>query len=256
MKPLRKMALDIKQIESGQKNKLSKNYPIELRGLSHNLNTLIETEKQQRERYHNTLADLAHSLKTPLAVIQAELESDRGANDKEVLINEQSKRMQEIITHQLQRAVIATPNQLRNKISVAEPIKKINGALTKVYADKNISIEQEVATNTTFQGDQRDLMEIVGNITDNACKACNRSVEIKAHMNGNKLIIEIHDDGPGIPKEQQAHILKRGQRLDSMTSGQGIGLDVVRDIIISYEGELEIHDSPLGGALFRMVLPG
>jgi two-component system sensor histidine kinase PhoQ len=252
--PLKKLAANIKSIENGTSSRLEGTYPMELNDVGRNLNELIDTEQQQRERYHNTLADLAHSLKTPLAVIKVELETKPGQLS-DAVITEQSLRMEEIITHQLQRAVISSPNTLTDKVSIGECVQKISSALGKVYADKAVSITQDVSTDISVRGDKRDLMEILGNVADNACKACLSTVKISAYSSNNKLHIEIHDDGKGISEELRKAVLERGQRLDTKTSGQGIGLDVVQDIIKSYKGELLIGMSPLGGALFTIILP-
>lgn len=253
--PLSKLAREIKAIENGDQQRLDGNYPVELQGLSRNLNQLIDTEQQQRERYQNTLADLAHSLKTPLAVIKVELES--GKNDaSHSLITEQSLRMEDIITHQLQRAVIAAPNKLSDKIPVSDVVDQLCSALVKVYADKAVNIEQEIEQGCVFRGDKRDLMEILGNITDNACKACHKTVRICGNSDNGQLNLEIHDDGKGISEYLREQVLQRGRRLDSKSSGQGIGLDVVTDIVSSYQGTLAIEQSSLGGALFKLSLPG
>jgi len=252
--PLRRLARDIKAIENGQQQHLKGHYPVELQGLSRNLNALIDTEQQQRERYQNTLADLAHSLKTPLAVIRVELETG-ARDDSHRLIEQQSQRMEDIITHQLQRAVIAAPNTLSERIPVAPVVTQLSTALGKVYAGKAIAIEQQVDAAAHFLGDKRDLMEVLGNIADNACKACQRRVKICADQHQGMLRLQIHDDGDGIDESLRDSVLQRGQRLDQKSPGQGIGLDVVNDIVSSYQGQLSIAQSPLGGALFTLLLP-
>lgn len=252
--PLKKLAANIKSIENGTSHRLEGSYPMELNDVGRNLNELIDTEQQQRERYHNTLADLAHSLKTPLAVIKVELETNPGQLS-DAVIAEQSLRMEEIITHQLKRAVITSSNTFTDKVSIGECVQKISSALSKVYADKAVSLIQNVNTDISIRGDKRDVMEVLGNIADNACKACLSTVKISAYLSKNRLHIEIHDDGPGISTELRKTVLERGQRLDTKTSGQGIGLDIVKDIVNSYKGELLIDKSPLGGALFTIILP-
>ncbi|MDC3332777.1 ATP-binding protein [bacterium] len=253
--PLRRMANEIADIRSGNKAHISSDYPVEIKNLSSNINTLLEVEKKQRERYHNTLSDLAHSLKTPLAVVKTQIESNSDTPTKEHIIREQTERMEDIIKHQLQRAVFNVSNQHHTSIELKPTVEKITGALQKVYADRDILFNTLIEPNTTFKGDERDLMEVLGNIMDNACKACQTAVEIRAQVSDRKLIIEIHDDGQGIISEQRSEIIKRGNRLDTRHQGQGIGLDVATDIIHSYEGDLSIDTSHLGGALFRIELP-
>ena len=259
--PLRQLAVKLKQVESGESSRLEGNYPRELQGITNNLNELLAAEQRQRERYHSTLSDLAHSLKTPLAVIQAELESDSPAIEQP-LIAEQTQRMNEIIKHQLQRAVVTTPYKLGETVAVEPCINRLSNVLTKVYASKNISFMLDINDDAVFKGDQRDLMEVLGNLIDNACKACVNTIKIDAKLSNltdtrdSGLTINIHDDGKGIPVHLRSQLIKRGLRADTRDSGQGIGLDVARDIIESYHGQLTIDESPLGGALFRINFPG
>ncbi|MEE8060049.1 MAG: ATP-binding protein [Pseudomonadales bacterium] len=250
--PLRQLAVKLKQVENGEKSRLEGEYPRELMGITNNLNELLAAEQRQRKRYHATLSDLAHSLKTPLAVIQAELESN---NYDLPLITEQIQHMDEIIKHQLQRAVVTTPYKLGETVNVKEGTERLTSALAKVYASKNISFMLNISDNAQFKGDQRDLIEILGNLLDNACKACVNTVKIDSNNNNNELVINIHDDGEGIPIHLRKQLIKRGLRADNRDSGQGIGLDVAWDIMESYQGHLVIEDSPLGGALFQIKFP-
>ena len=251
-KPLRQLAVKLKQVESGESDHLEGQYPRELRRLTKNLNQLLATEKRQRERYHFTLSDLAHSLKTPLAVIRSELEN--GDKNPDV-IAEQVERMDEIIKHQLQRAVVTAPHQLGEKVNILETTERLTKALSKVYADRYINFALAMADDIYFQGDKRDLTEVMGNLLDNACKHCHTTVKVDAEIDDSHLIIAIHDDGNGIEDAHKQQLMHRGLRADTRHAGQGIGLDVARDIVNSYRGELRIDDSPLGGALFLVKLP-
>tara|TARA_R110000868_G_scaffold245896_2_gene502533 strand:- start:86 stop:1435 length:1350 start_codon:yes stop_codon:yes gene_type:complete len=248
--PLRELARRLKLIEKGVATHIEGEYPLELRRLTKNLNQLITTERKQRERYHATLADLAHSLKTPLAVIQAELELSDKNNQSTSTLMQQASRIDDIIKHQLQRAVVSSPNTLSESVKVATSVEKIKGAFEKIYRDKGVQFSSEISSDSIFKGDQRDLMEVLGNVLDNAYKACNGAVMLKAYVENRYLYIEVHDDGKGVALENRNAILKRGLRADVSGAGQGIGLDVVRDIVGSYKGKVEIAESPLGGAVF------
>ncbi|MEH6556552.1 MAG: ATP-binding protein [Oceanicoccus sp.] len=249
-KPLRQLASNLKLIEDGVKNRIEGNFPVEFYNVTNNLNQLIDSERRQRERYHSTLADLAHSLKTPLAVIHTELNTTHNS-----LITEQVQRMDEIIKHQLQRAVVASPHQLTEAISVEQCVDRLISAMGKVYAGKHLRFDVKIVENTVFKGDQRDLMEVLGNLIDNACKASKSKVDVVANNMTPGLNIEIHDDGSGIPLSSRENLIKRGHRADTRYTGQGIGLDVANDIIESYNGKLEIAQSSLGGALISIRLP-
>lgn len=254
--PLRQLARKLKQVESGEADRLEGNYPLELHAVTHNLNELLVAERRQRERYRATLADLAHSLKTPLAVIRAEL--DGGGEEQALtatLIADQTSRMDEIISHQLQRAVASGPRHLGETVDIEACVERLILALEKVYAEKHIAFILKVPHQAVFKGDERDLIEVMGNLLDNACKACKNSIEVTVQNNKQSLHIAIHDDGDGIPAALRDQLVKRGVRADLRSSGQGIGLDVARDIIQSYGGEMTIAESHLGGALFQISLP-
>lgn len=250
--PLFKLTHEIKEIEAGSLKKTTGNYPIELSPLSENINQLLSAEHNQRERFRTTLADLSHSLKTPLALIQNELNNTHPDKNQ---LQQQLSRMNDIIQHQLQRAVLSHPSQRSESHQLSTVVNDLDEALTKVYRDKHVSLNKSFSQDILFKGDPHDLMEILGNILDNAWKNCTANVRINAVNNHRGLTIEIHDDGIGIPETKRNEVLSRGGRLDSQTPGQGIGLDITQDIVASYGGQLSISDSELGGALFTIFLP-
>ena len=259
--PLRKLTNDLRKLESGDSSQLAGNYPKELRHLVDNLNLLLANEREQRQRYRNTMADLAHSLKTPLAVLKGLENSPSGKSNKDIYqsIDEQVARMDNIVQHQLQRAVLGSQTLQTNWIKLEPYVQSTMQALKKVYAEKPIQVHQHVSNDLNYCGDENDLMDILGNLLDNAFKQCQRQVDFSAWEKSNKLsrylVIQVEDDGPGVPEKSRKEILKRGVRLDSRAAGHGVGLATVITIIEGYRGKLEIDDSYLGGALFRVVLP-
>ncbi len=253
--PLRKMAKDLKAIEEGKSEKLVGNYPDEVKPVTTNLNQLIESERKQRERYRNTLGDLAHSLKTPLAVMRgAELE-EHELYSYQSLVSEQVERMDQIVQYQLSRAVKSQNRPLGKAVKVTPIIERMLSALGKVYRSKGVVSEVELAPELTFYGDERDLMEVLGNIMENAFKYGHSEVHVKGRQKDGELMLQICDDGPGVTPDMRKVILQRGARLDTSIQGQGIGLSVATDIISSYQGEIEVTDSPLGGTCFVIRFP-
>lgn len=266
LSPLRRLATDLKKIESGLAEALDSNYPVELAAVTRNLNLLIQTERKQQQRYRTTLGDLAHSLKTPLAVIQGEMlaspdhELDPMQRAERLqTVQEQLDRMNQIISYQLQRAVRSSSvGTLASQVDIAECVRKISRALEKVYADKAVHIEQQVQAGLNFLGDERDLMELLGNVLDNACKYGRGQVAVKSRVlsiNPPRLELLIEDNGPGIAAEDSDRILQRGVRLDSLAQGQGIGLAVVSDIVQSYGGKITVNAAQAGGAAISILLP-
>ena len=262
LSPLHRMAVDLKKIESGNQDKLEGSYPRELRGVADNLNLLIETERKQQSRYRTTLGDLAHSLKTPLAVIAGILPkiNFNPATDVDQQleqVNNQLERMNQIVTYQLQRAVQSNDaSSLAKQVNVTRAVEKVVDALTKVYAGKAIELHKELDRSVIFNGDERDLMEVLGNVLDNAFKYGSRHIQLRVAKLTDKnrgLEIVVEDDGPGIPDDKQEFVLQRGARADTLVQGQGIGLAVVTDIVSSYGGDISVGRSKLGGARIRIA---
>ena len=260
--PLRRVAEDLTAIEAGQQTELQGQYPKELRGLTDNLNALIRNEREHLERYRNTLGDLAHSLKTPLALLRSEVEGQNTNSDLRSTVQQQVDRMSQIIEYQLQRAATSGRTALVVPVTVSDIVLKVVAALDKVYADKKIRREIHVNEGTYFYGDESDLMELLGNLIDNAYKWCRNHVVISAQQDLSDdrrhagLIIRIDDDGPGIPGEMVDFVTRRGARADKEINGHGIGLAMVRDIMRVYEGRLDIATSSLGGAGVSVTFPG
>ncbi|MBA6262179.1 ATP-binding protein [Colwellia sp. Bg11-12] len=247
LKPLTLLSQELEHIEKGQKKALDANYPLELQPVTQQLNTLLATEENQRKRYRNALADLAHSLKNPLAVIQSQANISASTTEQLQLINK-------IIEHQLKRAQSAGQSSWHLGVEIEQVVNKLIATLAKIYHDKNLSFRVNVAPNAIFKGDEADLMEILGNILDNACKAAKHKIMINVITVDKKLTIEIADDGTGIEASQQAFILSRGGRADTYQAGHGIGLAIVNDLVSSYQGQLTIGNSAiLSGAVFTLV---
>lgn len=252
LQPLRKLAHDLSDLEQGRRAELPERYPEELQPLATNLNQLLDREQKQRERYRNTLGDLAHSLKTPLAVLHQQSTATTPDN---TLLKEQIARMDQLIGYQLQRAVASSPHRLQQKFLLRPLIDKLIATFAKVHFDKQPQFRVAIDSSCECRGDEADLLEVLGNLLDNACKACRQHIAISASYSERWLLIVIEDDGAGIPEHLRTSILQRGQRADTYQPGQGIGLAVVIDILDSYAAELDIGSGALGGARFSMRWP-
>ncbi|MBN1379847.1 MAG: GHKL domain-containing protein [Gammaproteobacteria bacterium] len=251
--PLKTVAEDLTAVEQGEKELLQDNYPYEIRSVTDNLNRVLKTERIQRERYRNTLADLAHSLKTPLAVLRGAL--DQPEDKLRMLLDDQITRMNQIVSHQLQRAVINNQSQPGQRTDLLKLVKRVSDALDKVYRDKAIVLQITAEPDCFFYGAESDLMEVLGNILDNAYKYGNKQVQVKITNKKDILKICIADDGSGIDDSKKEQILQRGARADTAQPGYGIGLSVAVDILSSYKGSLSVNKSKLGGTEFIIILP-
>jgi len=259
LRPVRQVAEELQDIEQGQREQLTADYPRELRLLTENINALIRNNREHLARYRNGLSDLAHSLKTPLALLQSSIDKndEHKADDR---AQSHIDQMAQIIDYQLQRAAMSGRKTLMAPIDVREVARKIIDAMNKVHGDKSVICHLHVDSGVNFSGDQGDLMELLGNLVDNAYKWCRHRVEIHASrgvMEGAReaIVLAVADDGPGIPAQWSDVVIRRGVRGEPQVAGHGIGLAVVHDIVKVYGGSLEISRSSLGGAEIRIQLP-
>jgi len=248
-KPIRKLTKELQGVESGEYQQLKAKYPSEIAPVVEQLNSLLINEQQQRQRHRNALSDLAHSLKTPLAVIQSE------ANLSEKIV-QQTQLINQSIEHQLKRAQSAAGDSWRQRVNIAEIVAKLMDAMSKIYHDKDLNYESNVDSEIGFKGDQQDLMEIIGNLLDNACKAANQTVIFSAIVDNEWIRLQVEDDGCGLENSKLEELLQRGTRADTYSQGHGVGLAIVKDLVESYRGQLDISNSErVYGACFTIHLP-
>ncbi|MDM4771688.1 ATP-binding protein [Solimonas sp. SE-A11] len=253
--PLLRLGRELQEIEAGMQDEIAGHYPDEIRPLTHDLNAMIVNERNQQLRYRNALGDLAHTLKTPLAVLSG-MSQERGfASPQREQLQEQVTRMQRIVDHQLRRAAAAGTRTLSKPLRVRPLIEKISGALTKVYADKNPHFDLQLTPNLKLRADQGDLYELIGNLLDNAVKYGNGQVRVSSRLADNRCSLVVEDNGPGFPENPEL-LLQRGVRADDQTPGQGIGLAAVSELVKAYEGQLDLGRSEaLGGGKVTATLP-
>lgn len=258
LRSLRQMSVELDEVESGAREGLSAEHPRELLRLTRSLNRLLSSEREQRGRYRDSLGDLAHSLKTPLAVLQGVSEdlAQRPADrDQAWVLQSQIERMSQQIDYQLQRASLRKSGLVRHQVQLRPVLDSLCGTLSKVYRDKTVAVSFAMATDARVPMEQGALLELLGNLLENAWRLCLGQVRISLHTDAGVLELCVEDDGPGVPADQRERILQRGERLDRQYPGQGIGLAVVKDIIDSYDARLTLEDSPLGGAAFHIRFP-
>jgi two-component system sensor histidine kinase PhoQ len=254
LRPLRHVSRELSAIESGEQDRLQSNYPDEIKRLTDNINTLLQQERARQTRYRNALADLAHSLKTPLAVLRGTLGKPEVPA---ATVDEQVTRMGHIVERQLLRAVTTGVTSASTLVAIRPLAERVLTSLGKVYRDKPVSVRNEIDDELRFRGDEADLMELLGNLLDNAYKWCRQAVRIEGRQENGRLILSVHDDGPGIDADKIGQLPKRGGRADETMPGHGIGLAVVMDILKTYQGRIHFGRSQLlGGAVVTLELPG
>lgn len=259
LRPLRRLRYQLDDIEAGKREQLDENVPSEIHRLTRSLNRLLTTERLQRERYQDTLGDLAHSLKTPLTVLQNTLdeikEKGNGVSQQLAVMQAQIERMGQQIGYQLQRATQRKGALIGKQISLRPLIDSLTNTLNKVYADKQLVVKIELPDDLKLHAEEAALLELFGNLLENAYRLCITTIRISSILTDKEVLVKVEDDGPGIPTNKRQTVLQRGVRGDSLNPGQGIGLAVVQDILEGYNGYLEISDSELGGACFYIHFP-
>ncbi|MEJ0040090.1 MAG: ATP-binding protein [Gammaproteobacteria bacterium] len=257
--PVRRLEAEINAVEAGTREALGDGYPRELSGVATNLNTLLIGERNRLARYRDSLGNLAHGLKTPLAIMRTTMQGIPPEQAR--VIGGEIDRMTGIVDHQLQRAASGGALLGQAPIELQPLLTELRVAMLKVYWRKDLSISLVVQPNAQFVGDGADLTELLGNLCDNACKWCKERVRVEAAIDPaaepkQRLRIVIEDDGPGISEADRARVLERGVRADEKVPGHGLGLAMVRETIDLYGGRLAIEQSSLGGARISLALPG
>ncbi len=256
LRSLRRLSRELDDVESGVRDGLSREHPRELLRLTGSLNRLLRSEREQRQRYRDSLDDLAHSLKTPLAVLQGvgeSLQQRSGEREQARVLQSQIERMSQQIDYQLQRASLRKSGLVRHSVLLRPLLESLCSTLAKVYRDKRVDVTLQLPDAAQVPMEQGALLELLGNLLENAYRLSLGQVRVSLEQAPGQLTLCIEDDGPGVPADQRERILERGERLDSQHPGQGIGLAVVKDIVDSYDAELSLGDSPLGGAAFRIT---
>ncbi|MCL1065480.1 ATP-binding protein [Shewanella olleyana] len=257
LRPMGRLKSELQAIGEGKKESLSNGYPHELEGVTQALNQLLTQSSEQQERYQNAMNDLAHSLKTRLAAVHAitddKLLSKADASEK---IMQQVGQMDQLVKYQLKRALVGRQGLVHEQTSVAPMVEQLSQMLFKIYREKGVRFSTNIEPKVSFPINKGDLMELCGNLMENAFRLSISEVIISAHIDqdGNAVLI-VEDDGPGVEDALKERIIQRGVRADTQSPGQGIGLAVCNEIVSSYHGLLSITESHLQGAKFTIKIP-
>lgn len=251
---LRDRVVDVRE---GRASSVKGRYPKEIKPLADELNSLIGHNRDVVEYARTHVGNLAHALKTPLAVLANET---RNKDTKLAsIVTRQSDIMSKQVDHHLRRARAAARGQsIGEKTPVTDTVNSLVRTLGRIYRDKDLDFQVDMQDGLIFRGEKRDLEEMAGNLLDNACKWTKSKVEITVEIDtatAAKIRITIDDDGPGMAANQYQNVLKRGTRLDETTPGTGFGLSIVNDLAKAYNGSLTLDKSPLGGLRTVLVIP-
>ncbi len=257
--PLKRMRDVLYEIRAGRVARMEGRFAVEIEPLADELNALLDHSSAIIERARTQAGNLAHALKTPLAVISNEADRLGASSEAGRVINQHCKIMMEQISRNLSRArAVGAHGMLGVRSEVSGVVDGLRRTLLHIYSSKGIQIAFQGVEGKTFMGEREDLEEMLGNLMDNACKWAKSKVRVKAERDQKKghIYIFVEDDGPGIPEKSLDEVLGRGRRLDETVPGSGLGLPIVRDIAELYGGSLELSRSGMGGLCVRLRLPG
>lgn len=250
--PLLRLSSEVEDVRTGEHSRIIGDFPKEILPVKSEINALLDVNDKILDRAKNQVGDLAHGLKTPIAVIRNETE-----NSNSKLVPQQLDKMQSIVSRYLDRAQLAARTAARGKkTDVVAAVSRIVSVMNKLHRDKNAKLIVEDGFAVSFLGDAEDLDELAGNIIDNAMKWASTRVEVHiTKPTPSVLQIVVEDDGAGLSEQEQRAVFQRGRRLDEQVQGSGLGLGIVSELISVYGGEIELGTAKLGGLQVKMQLP-
>lgn len=258
LRPLTTLRSALGRVHAGSQSRIEGDFPTEVTPLVDDLNALLDRESRSIERAREQASDLAHGFKTPLTVLSTVARDLKREGRYEAVreIEVQVDMMGRLVKATLARTRIAGARAVGSRSTAVAPVvARVVAALRRVAADRNIAWTVDIPSALSFAGDETDLIELVGNIADNAAKWARSSVSIRAVEADGKLTLNVADDGPGLPPGWELQPPVRGRRLDETRGGTGLGLSIVAKIVEAYAGTLTLSVSPLGGLGIEIALP-
>ncbi|MGB0732214.1 MAG: ATP-binding protein, partial [Pontibacterium sp.] len=247
----------ISELKNGDIRRLPSANTTEVEPLVTEINYLVQTMELRLQRSRNAVGNLAHAAKTPLTVLDRYIDQlDGRAPEIAEQLREQSQQLNQLMQRELTRARVAGAALPGQRVFVHEALQKLRKTFDAIYRQKSLMLNFNTDESVYFPGEQDDLMELLGNLIDNACKFAHRRVDVEARLDLENLVLVVEDDGPGVAPEKAAMLMQRGERLDESISGHGLGLSIVTDIVSQYGGEYDFEGvSELGGLHIVVHLP-
>jgi signal transduction histidine kinase len=241
--PVDALREDLKRIERGEIKAVAENVPAEIAPMVQEFNRLLARFEQRLRQSRNAAGNLAHALKGPLNLLM------RGGEG-----SQHAERIAQLIDSELKRARLAGSGSATQRLNLSEELPALCGLLQQVYADKTVDIRYNVPEDFEWPHDRQDMLEMIGNLLDNAVKWAD-GVVILTVRRVDGIRLEVEDDGPGVSAEKLRQLTQRGARFDESVAGHGLGLSIVKDIVDSYQGSLTFaHSQRLGGLNVTVLL--
>jgi signal transduction histidine kinase len=258
LSPFQQLRSRLAGVRDGRNRRLEGSYPTEVQPLVSDLNALLDHREEIVRRALAKAGDLAHGLKTPLAVLAQEADRAEAAGQHELAasIGQQVERMRRQIEYHLAHARAAASGATPGaRCPVAASVEGLTRTLLRLHADRGVAIDVDVDSGHSVRGEREDLDEMLGNLLDNACKWARSRVNVRSSSTNADIIITVDDDGPGLDPSMRDVVLQRGVRADEAAPGSGLGLAIVRDLAELYGGSISLQGSPMGGLRARLRLP-
>ncbi len=256
LQPLQQIQQQLSRLRQGETAKIDAQGPAEIQPMIEELNRLLNTMTRKTQRSRVALGNLAHALKTRLSLLNqtAERETLKDLPEIQNSLNQVSKDMGQIIERELKRARLLGSPMPGQKVELEQEVTELSRTLQLLYRDKSPIIDWEIEPGLLFIGDREDLLEMLGNLLDNACKWCRKRVNIQVYQNHYCCFV-VEDDGAGCDDGELSQLAQRGYRADESVAGSGLGLAIVADIVESYSGEMLFSRSSMGGLKVEVRLP-
>lgn len=253
-----RVRLQLRRLHDGRESRLTGAYASEVQPLVDDLNALLDQRDQAVGRALARAADLAHGLKTPLAVIahEADRAAAAGMTDIAAATRQQIDRMRRQIDYQLARTRALSGRASGARCQLSPVTAGLVRTLARLHVERGLSLEASIDDSLEVRGLGSDVEEMLGNLLDNACRWAGSRVDVSATTAADRVIVTVDDDGPGLPEEMWEKVLQRGVRLDESEHSSGLGLAIVRDLAEVYDGSVVLGRSPLGGLRAELTLPG
>lgn len=246
---------DMLRLEHGQAVALSEDVPTEIMPLVLEFNDLLRRFEQRLRQSRNAVGNLAHSLKGPLNLLLRSTEAERIGDVEKVAIASNAEHIRRLIESELKRARLAGRGAIGIRFDFAAELPAMIGLLEQVYPEKGVAVSYTIDEDVELVHDRQDMLELIGNLLDNAVKWCHTTVKLRL-SSADGVVIDVEDDGPGCSPEVLDRLTERGVRLDESVAGHGLGLSIVKDITDTYDGQLSLLPSQaLGGLKVSVYLP-
>jgi len=251
--PLRRIEKSLKSVEQGQRQFVETDLPQELSRLAAAINTVLERDQRLIERGRTAAGNLAHALKTPVSVLAGQAE--RLPEEQQAAMKAELRRLDDAVRHHLARASAAGPVALGAEQPVAEVLKPVVEGIARLAERRGLTFTHRVPGQVRCRIEAQDLQEMVGNLLENAVNWARTEIALDVGAESDGLVLQVGDDGPGMPEAERGTALTRGGRLDESVPGSGLGLAIVTDLVSLYGGQVTLGDSPSGGLEARVRLP-